>query len=150
MRTSDTIAEMAAALVKAQKDIKHPHKNASNPHLRNKFADLQSVIEATRPVLAKHGIALLQMAVSKDGHVGVCTRLQHSSGEYIEDSLCLPVAERKGLNQEQAAGCILTYLRRYAWQTACGVTAEPDDDGNEAKRTTTNNGGNTAKEDNLV
>ena len=135
MRTSETIAEIAAALVEAQADIKHPHKNASNPHLRNKFADLQAVIDSTRPALAKHGIAVVQFATGADANIGICTRLLHASGEWIEADISMPLVERKGLNLEQAAGCALTYLRRYAWQTACGVTAEPDDDGNEGTAT---------------
>ena len=152
MRTSETIAEIAAALVKAQKDIKHPHKNASNPHLRNKFADLQAVIDATRPVLAKHGIAVVQFATGSDTNIGISTRLLHTSGEWIEAEISMPLVERKGLNLEQAAGCALTYLRRYAWQTAAGVTAEPDDDGNEENATKSGSRvpATPAKEDNLV
>ena len=137
MRTSETLAAIAPAIVAAHKAMKHPHKNASNPHLRNKFADLQSVIDTTRPVLAKHGLAVVQSPIWSEGRVGLSTCIMHESGEWIEDQIQIPLAERRGLNTEQAAGCILTYLRRYAWQAVCGVAAEPDDDGNEEKPTGT-------------
>lgn len=135
MRQSESIANLAAALVKVQPNLIHPKKNAKNPHLRNKFADLGSVIDANREPLAAAGLAILQTTTSYsldgDHYIGVATRLIHESGEWIEGSQSLPLAEQKGLNLAQVAGSTDTYLRRYGWQTILGLNGEPDDDGNE-------------------
>ena len=139
MKQSESIAKLAAALVKVQPLLQHPKKNAKNPHLRNKFADLGSVIDANRVLLADHGLVVIQgtawdcdLAHQSGVHqVGVCTRLAHESGEWIEQLCCIPLEEQKGINLAQAAGSIITYLRRYGWQTILGLNGEPDDDGNE-------------------
>ena len=138
MRQSETIANLAAALVKVQPKLQHPKKNAKNPHLRNKFADLGSVIDANRELLAEHGLAVVQVttsnqwADSETTQIGVTTTLMHESGEYVLDECMIPLEEQKGINLAQAAGSIITYLRRYGWQTILGLNGEPDDDGSEA------------------
>ena len=139
MRTSETIDALAAALVEVQPKLQHPKKNASNPHLRNKFADLNAVIDANRETLAKAGLVVVQTCDKRNGDngqsaaIGVTTRLIHSSGQWVEGHVAVPLESQKGLNLSQAAGSIITYLRRYGWQTILGINGEPDDDGNEAK-----------------
>lgn len=141
MLTSESIASLSSALISAQADIEHPTRNATNPHLRNKFANLTEVINRLRPALAKHGLAFIQTvdsAVNGDApHVTVTTRLIHTSGEWIQGTVGLPVEAQKGLNMPQSAGVVITYLRRYGLSAICGVASEPDDDGNEGKDTAT-------------
>jgi hypothetical protein len=131
MKQSESIANLAAALVGLQDKLEHPKKTASNPHLRNKFADLGSVIDTNRAILSQSGLMVVQATDAQEGSVGVTTRLIHESGEWIESSCYIPLAEQKGLNLAQVAGSAITYLRRYGWQTILGLNGEPDDDGNE-------------------
>jgi hypothetical protein len=105
--------------------------NATNPFLKNRYADLGSVIEASRPILAKHGLAICQMPTRGESLVGVSTRLIHTSGEWLEDMILLPLVEEKGLKLGQVAGSIITYLRRYAWSAVLGLYADEDTDGNQ-------------------
>ena len=43
--------ELNKALIRAAKKIKNPTKNAKNPFLKNRYADLGAVIDATKDAL---------------------------------------------------------------------------------------------------
>jgi hypothetical protein len=143
MRTSESITNLATALLAAQQEMPHPKKTATNPHLRNKFADLTTVFDTVIPVLNKHGIVLQQevsghVEITDQGEpvqiVGVETTLIHAeSGEFKTSIVQQYVPQQKGLNMSQAVGSTVTYLKRYGVSTAVVVSSEPDDDGNEGK-----------------
>ena len=85
MRTSESIGKIASALVKAQAAIKFAVKDSVNPHLKNRYADLASVITACKEHLNAEGIAVIQMPEnSEPGYLYLTTRLLHESGEWIE------------------------------------------------------------------
>lgn len=138
MLTSPTIAAIADALAKAQAEIQNPVKDRTARVKSDKadytynYADLANVLDAVRPPLAKHGIAIVQApAVSPDGEtLTVTTRLIHSSGEWIETELTTGIDPGAKI---QTLGSGITYLRRYALQAIVGVVAEEDDDGNQAQ-----------------
>ncbi len=131
MQTSETINELATALAKAQGSIKGAIKDAENPHFRSKYADLASVWDACRKELSTNGLSVLQAprGVATEGGwiVEVETRLMHSSGQWIADTITIPV----GKPDAQGIGSALTYARRYALASFVGVAPE-DDDGNAA------------------
>lgn len=128
MKTSETLTKIAPALVQAQDSIKFAIENAKNPHLKNKYADLSSVIDAVKPSLNAVGIAFLQTpSPSDDGRLHLTTRLLHSSGEWIEDTATCALSKQ----DPQGFGSALTYLRRYSLSSICGLYAD-DDDGNRA------------------
>lgn len=118
-----------AALAAAQAEFKPIAKNCVNPAFRSKYADLQSILDATRPVLNRHGLFLFQrVASSKDG-VSVETCVTHSSGGTLSSGvLFIPVVNPK--NPAQAFGSAETYARRYSLSAFLGVNADEDDDGN--------------------
>jgi hypothetical protein len=125
---SANITKFAAAFVKAQAEIKGAVKDATNPHFKNKYADLSSVMDACKGSLNKHGIAIIQLPERCDaGRVALTTKLLHESGEWIASTGEIPV-DRNG---PQAYGSALTYARRYFLSAMVGVCAE-DDDGNGA------------------
>lgn len=124
---SPTLASLAVALVAAQKELTNPSKD-SKGQVRGRsdyrYLSLAGLIDDTRDVLNKHGIALTQHP-NGDGNVArVTTMLLHESGEWIcSDAAC-------GLMDAnpQNLGGVISYLRRYAWQSVIGVCAEDDDD----------------------
>ena len=128
MRTSDTIGKIAAALAAAQANMGAALKDSQNPHFRSRYADLASVVEATRPHLAAQGIAIVQLPETsrETGEVAVTTALVHSSGEVIA---CRLSAVCKDL-APQPVGSAITYLRRYGLLSVAGIA--PDDDDGEA------------------
>ena len=128
MYKSDTIGALAAALCKAQSEIKAAEMNSSNPFLKSKYADLGSVIEAARPALGKNGLAFTQLVGGDVNNITLDTLLMHSSGEYIGQTVSLPAGEEKGRSLAQSAGAIITYLRRYGLSAILGVYADEDTD----------------------
>lgn len=135
MTTSETINELAGALAKAQGQIKGAAKDADNPFFKSKYADLASVWEACRAAVTANGLSVLQAprAAAFEGGwiIEVETRLLHSSGQWMADSLTLPV----GKPDAQGVGSAITYARRYALASFVGVAPE-DDDGNAAVKGT--------------
>ncbi len=132
MNTSQSIAAIAAALVKAQREITFAAADSTNPHFRSKYADLGSVIEACKGPLNDNGIAVIQLPVPSDnlGHtLAMVTRLQHESGEWIESTAVAPLQK----HDPQGYGSAMTYLRRYCLAAAVGLYQE-DDDGKKASK----------------
>lgn len=128
IRTSESIDLLAAALAKAQPEFEGAEKNAANPHLKNRYANLTAVMEAVRPALARHGLCVIQGISTADNGVTVTTRLLHESGQWIESSLTLPADKMTA----QAVGSAITYARRYGISALLGVTPDEDDDGHAA------------------
>jgi hypothetical protein len=104
--------------------------DATNPHFKNKFASLGSILHAILPVLNKNGIALMQHPTIVDGKPALRTVLLHESGESSEDTMLLILDKENS----QGQGSALTYARRYAVMSALGLVAEEDDDGQAASR----------------
>lgn len=129
MITSESIKELAPALLKAQKGIKAALKDSTNPHFKSKYADLSSVIDAVKSALNDCGIVFTQGVEGAESGVAVETRLIHQSGEFIASTITVPVVK----NDAQGVGSAITYGRRYGLQAICGVPAE-DDDGNAAAK----------------
>jgi hypothetical protein len=129
MKTSPTLAKIAPALLAAQAEITWACKDSTNPHFNNRYADLQSVIEAIKPALNKHGVFFSQHPTPSDaGTLGLTTILLHSSGEWIEDTAIIPLPK----NDPQGYGSAMTYGRRYGLAAICGLF-QADDDGEAAK-----------------
>lgn len=131
MKTSETITKFAEAFLKAQKAITFAAKDAENKHLKNRYADLEAVIEAIKPALNDNEIAFMQaFAPSADGRLTLKTRLIHVSGEWIEDELTMPLQQ----STPQGYGSAATYSRRYALAAITGLY-QADDDGQSLQPT---------------
>ena len=131
MNKSESIAELAAALAKAQGAMSPAKMDSTNPFLKNKYADLGSVIQAARKPLADNGLSFTQSPAVTDGAVTVTTLLMHASGQWIESAITLPLDGGKGLSLAQSMGAIITYLRRYSLSAILGIYADEDNDGNQ-------------------
>lgn len=136
-KQSIEIAKLAEALAKAQGEFERVSKDAENPFFskpnrKASYADMASVIAATRPALSKYGLSVIQSPRSTltEGQrcVVVSTMLIHSSGEWIADELAVPIEKTF---TAQSVGSAVTYARRYALQAFLCVAGE-DDDGNAA------------------
>ena len=120
---------LAAALVEAQKEMPAVRPDARNPHFGNDFVSLDHLIASTKPTLTKNGLAILQFPATVEGAPGLTTTLIHAaSGESLSDTSPLILAKQ----DMQGLGGALTYMRRYAWASVLGISAEGDDDGNAA------------------
>lgn len=128
MNRSDSIATIAPALVAALSKIEGAAKSANNGHFKTKYADLGSVIEASKETLTEHGITLIQLpGACINGVLSLETILLHESGEYISGEMGIAL----GKTDPQGVGSALTYARRYAQMAALNMPAV-DDDGEAA------------------
>lgn len=173
MKKSDSIELLSAALCQAQAEMPKVIFDSTNPFLKNRYATLGAVIEATRPVLARHNLAITQFPVSQFGasksiipealeknepevivtrertgavDIGIETVLVHTSGQWLSESLYVPISKEKGKSNAQMAGSIITYLRRYAWASVLGIYSDEDTDGNEPDAPGAKRGGSTARD----
>ena len=132
MTKSESITNLAAALAKAQAEMPVAVFDATNPFLKNKYASLGAVIQASRPILAKHKLSLVQFPISDTTSIGVESILTHESGEFVSERIVIPLTEERGKSKVQAAGSTLTYLRRYSWASILGMYSDEDSDGGSA------------------
>lgn len=128
---SESNKSICAAYVKAWASLENVAKDSVNPHFKSRYADLAAVLNAVRPVLAAHGLAILQPMVESEKGVSVLTRLVHETGEWMESSVTFPTSDTKA----QTLGAVTSYARRYALQAFLGISSD-DDDGNSQKAPT--------------
>lgn len=136
MSTETKGATLASALVAAQADMPAVQPDSTNPHFRSRFVSLGHLIAKTRPVLNKHGLTMSQWpsAHPDTGAPLLITVLMHESGERIEHAAPLLLSKQ----DPQGLGSALTYLKRYAWAAALGISDQEDDDGNAGSAAETN------------
>lgn len=136
MLTSEGIDQLATALSAAQGELKDAEKTSENKFAGYKYADLAEILQTARPILAKHGLAVIQGVAYDNGHVHVTTRLVHSTGQFAESMVSIPVGKlgkdgNLSKPDAQQVGSAATYGRKYGFTAMVGM-AQDDDDGEAA------------------
>jgi hypothetical protein len=130
LAASSTLAQSLLAFqaegVKLQKD-------SINPHFKNRYIGLDSLMADVLPVLNKCGLVVLQMPTESEGGPALTTRIVHAeTGDSIESTMPLLMTKQ----DPQAQGAALTYARRYALMAFLGLVADEDTDGHTPARKT--------------
>ena len=123
MKSSESINELASALCAAQSQMGGAVKDSANPFFKSSYADLTSVIKAIKQPFADNGLSYTQFPVTDENGMGVCTRLMHVSGQWLEDQFILPMVKR----DPQAGASSLTYARRISLSAIAGIPTADDD-----------------------
>ena len=131
MEKSETIGKLTLALSKVQSKLRPAKENSKNPFFKSSYADLGSVWDSVRNLLAENELAIIQMPTDVGG---VTTILSHSSGEYLASTCYIPAKE-----DAHGVGSAISYARRYALASFVGVVTGDDDDGNMAVKGTSPN-----------
>jgi len=126
MSTTPKSQTPTADLVAALSELDNVKANKVNPGFKNRYVSLDALLDAIKPVLFDHNLALIQTLVSEEGKVGINTAFLHTSGERFDFGRLMVKAE--GLDAQKIGGAI-TYIRRQSIQTACGISVDLDDDG---------------------
>jgi len=129
MSTTPKTQSATASLVAALAALDNVKANKINPAFKAKYVSLDALLDAIKPVLLDHDLALIQTLVSQEGKVGVSTAFLHVSGERFDFGTLLMKAE--GLTAQQVGG-LITYARRMSISTACGISVDVDDDASSA------------------
>ena len=125
LEQSNPYADVIAALSK----MENVGANRINPAFKARYVSLDALLDAVKPVLAAHNLALIQTLETEEGKVGVSTSLLHTSGHAFSFGRLMVKAD--GLTAQQIGGAV-TYIRRQSIQTACGISVDLDDDGHQA------------------
>lgn len=127
---SPTIGALFGALAKAQGEITAAKKSRVNPAFKSKYATLADCFEACMVALSKAEICVSQPARTQlhAEVVQVTTVLGHSSGEWMECTINMPLAKVDA----HGAGSAMTYARRYGLCAMVGVAPDDDDDDGNA------------------
>ena len=123
MKSSESINELASALCNAQGQMGGAVKDSANPFFKSSYADLTSVIKAIKQPFSDNGLSYTQFPVTDENGMGVCTRLMHVSGQWLEDQFILPMVKR----DPQAGASSLTYARRISLSAIAGIPTADDD-----------------------
>ncbi len=152
MKQSESIENLAKALTALQAELPIIPFDSVNPYYNSNYASLKAILGVVRPLLVKHDLTVTQLPSSPYPNplevstitatvpnapstsrafalTGLSTRLIHSSGEWIEDEVHIPIEADQRV--AQVVGGIITYLRRYALSAMLGIVADEDTDGNE-------------------
>ena len=116
-------------LIGALAKMENVGANRLNPAFKARYVSLDALLDAVKPVLKEHNLALVQVLETEEGKVGVSTSFLHSSGHLFSFGKLMVKAD--GLTAQQVGGAI-TYIRRQSIQTACGISVDLDDDGHQA------------------
>lgn len=92
-----------------------------------RYTSLDKLIEATRPIMSKHGIAITQhpgaQVIGEELRPVLVTTLM-VGGEQHSFTTPLYVTDKT----MQGFGAAITYARRYAWAAVLGIASEEDTD----------------------
>lgn len=130
MNKSESITNLAAALVKAQAAFPaiHRSKEVTVSGMKGSYkfcyAPFEEILRGTKPALSANEMAFVQ-TVAGDKLV---TTLLHSSGEWLASE----VGIINTAGTAQSYGSALTYARRYGFCVALGIQSDDDDDANAA------------------
>ena len=126
MNKSESIKNIAGALVKFQASVSKVAKESNNPFFKSKYASLANILSTIQKPLSECGLAVSQFP---DGDALTTIILHSESGEWMESSYTMPVAKQ---NDPQAMGSAITYARRYALGSILNLNIDDDDDGDKA------------------
>jgi hypothetical protein len=126
MNKSESIKNIAGALVKFQSSVSKVAKESNNPFFKSKYASLANILDTIQKPLSESGLAISQFP---DENALTTIIIHADSGEWMKSSYVMPVAKQ---NDPQAMGSAITYARRYALGSILNLNIDDDDDGEKA------------------
>ena len=125
-----SLAEFQSELptIKKTKTVKNKDGTA-----RYSYAPLESIIEQTKGLLAKHGFSY-RFDTKINGMVEVTCRLTHESGHSETSFFAVPIDKDAYMTAPQQFASALTFAKRYTFNDIVGImTADEDNDAQDAK-----------------
>jgi hypothetical protein len=126
MNKSESIKNIAGALVDFQSSVSKVAKESNNPFFKSKYASLANILDTIQKPLSECGLAISQFP---DENALTTIILHADSGEWMESSYVMPVAKQ---NDPQAMGSAITYARRQSIGSILNLNIDDDDDGEKA------------------
>ena len=131
MEQSESINDLAAALVRANGSLKNPKFDSVNPAFKSGFASLAAIRDEVIPKYAAEGLTILQNPTLNEAGVLVQTTVLHSSGQWLRfGPTVIPLTKWDAWSV--AGGT--TYGKRIALQAIACIVGDADDDGAAAQQ----------------
>jgi hypothetical protein len=132
MKTTEQLNELFTALVAFQSEIKIVAfdkkvtvKTKTGGSYSYEYASFSAIKTLCAPILKTHGLAVTQLL----GENQLTTLLVHSSGQYIGDTMQMPINDKMA---PQDIGSVITYMKRYSYSAILGLVSDEDNDGKVA------------------
>ena len=125
--TSEDTTKIVGALLTFNKEMGVVGKTSKNPFFKSNYADLPTILKATKEPLDKAGLTVTHFPV---GDNRLITRLSHSSGQFYQSMNYMKSVK----DDPQARGSVITYMMRYAVGAVLGLSIDKDDDANSSTR----------------
>jgi transcription elongation GreA/GreB family factor len=123
---------IATALLEFHKTNPHAFEDKRNPHFKNQYASLESVIKTVRTA-SQFGLTFTQEMDFEGDVTFVRTVMMHSSGD---TRVSRTKIVSKDPNDPQKQGSAISYAKRYGLQSIFGLPSD-DDDGEIANKAAT-------------
>lgn len=123
----------------AQMEMPTVIKSADNPHTRSKFARLEDLIQAIKPVYTRFGFSLTfgTAPCALPDHIRIVAKIMHREGHFEVEAIDIPLdgagarGGKSSMNATQATGSTYTYGQRYLTRMIFNLAiADEDNDGN--------------------
>jgi hypothetical protein len=126
MEKSESIVNLAKALLKFNAECTKIGKGSINPFFKNKYAALPDILDTIKEPLQNSGLIVKQFP---EGENELITIIIHAdSGEFMSSKYSMKAIK----SDPQSEGSRITYQRRYALGAVLGLNIDEDDDGNKA------------------
>ena len=128
---SPETGKLAEDLSKAQPLIENALKDKKG--FGYNYTDLAGYLTTIRKPLGDNNLAISQLFAIDNGQPVLVTLLLHSSGQWlkstypIESQMTFTKDGKKSINDMQALGSGISYLRRYELASICALAQEDDD-----------------------
>lgn len=137
-----------SALSRAQSEMESVSVNKTNKHTNSKYANLEAVHSACKPIWTRHGFSVSAILQPSDlqNHVLVVCEVRHSAGfkRVYKHDWPLDLAGAKGNSNKtaiQAMGSTASYARRYSELMIFDIAIQNEDnDGNRNSPEPSNSG----------
>jgi hypothetical protein len=132
----DARLQFNRAMSAAQGEMQPVLRNAANDQTRSRYANLEAVDAAIRPIYARHGFCLEFNSEPIDGpNVRIVCEVSHIGGHSKRYTLeaALDLTGPKGNGNKtpvQGLGSSVSYLRRYLMMMIFNLATSDDNDGN--------------------
>lgn len=118
--------EFEAAFIVMQAELPAAKKNGSGQN-DTKFAKLEDIQEAVRPILKEHGFGYRFKVEDRENSIDVTCILSYRNGHKDTDTIRLPYDTGGQKNSTQARGSTVSYGKRYTLCNVLGIQLGGED-----------------------
>ena len=115
------------AMTVFRKTVGMAQKSASNAHLRTTYATFDDLVRAVSGPMGKAGFNYTFKQRQEANNVAVICTITHADGHAESTELKSAIEGNKGINNLQALGLTVSYLKRYTLAALTGVGTEDSD-----------------------